>query len=185
MSDDECENTPPPSSTVVGKEKPNGDSGVRDIPPLIVKSKQIPAHSFGIKEQVEALPDPRKCEIAIGKPTTIEVDKEKIGLGLSIVGGVDTPLGAVIILEVYPDGAAALDGRLKPGDIVLQVDDVDLRNATHEKAISTLRQTPAVVSLTVLREEASADQSDLFEIMEIELHKKPGANYCRQSSLLT
>uniref|UniRef100_A0A914RK35 PDZ domain-containing protein n=1 Tax=Parascaris equorum TaxID=6256 RepID=A0A914RK35_PAREQ len=43
------------------------------------------------------------------------------GLGLSIVGGSDTVLGTVVIHEVYPDGAAAVDGRLKPGDQVLEV----------------------------------------------------------------
>jgi hypothetical protein len=30
-------------------------------------------------------------------------------------------LGTVVIHEVYPDGAAAIDGRLKPGDQVLEV----------------------------------------------------------------
>ena len=43
------------------------------------------------------------------------------GLGLSIVGGSDTVLGSVVIHEVYPDGAAANDGRLKPGDQLIEV----------------------------------------------------------------
>lgn len=41
---------------------------------------------------------------------------------MSIVGGSDTVLGTIVIHEVYPDGAAAVDGRLKPGDQVLEVD---------------------------------------------------------------
>lgn len=52
------------------------------------------AHKFlaHMKEPAEALPDPKTCAIPIGKPVVIEVSKEKMGLGLSIVGGSDTPL---------------------------------------------------------------------------------------------
>ena len=59
--------------------------------------------------------------IETGKETLIEIDKDGKGLGLSIVGGSDTVLGTVVIHEVYSDGAAAHDGRLKPGDQVLEV----------------------------------------------------------------
>lgn len=40
----------------------------------------------------EPLPDPTTCEVKPGKETTIEVNKDKLGLGLSIVGGSDTLL---------------------------------------------------------------------------------------------
>ena len=40
----------------------------------------------------EPLPDPAICEVKPGKETTIEVNKDKLGLGLSIVGGSDTLL---------------------------------------------------------------------------------------------
>jgi hypothetical protein len=41
----------------------------------------------------EELPsDPTKCEIMPGKETTVEINKDKMGLGLSIVGGSDTLL---------------------------------------------------------------------------------------------
>jgi hypothetical protein len=62
-----------------------------------------------------------KVGVEAGKETLIEIDKDGKGLGLSIVGGSDTVLGTVVIHEVYPDGAAAVDGRLKPGDQVLEV----------------------------------------------------------------
>ena len=60
-----------------------------------------------------------------GADTTIEITKDKddegkpMGLGLSIVGGSDTLLGAIFIHEVYEKGAAHKDGRLRPGDQVL------------------------------------------------------------------
>ncbi|XP_064477529.1 multiple PDZ domain protein-like isoform X2 [Ornithodoros turicata] len=104
-----------------------------------------------------------------GKETTIEITKEKLGLGLSIVGGSDTPLGAVIIHEVYPDGAAAMDGRLRPGDQILEVNTEDLREACHEAAIGALRQTSSVVRMVVFREEEP--HQDVFTV---DLHKKAG-----------
>ncbi|XP_054706449.1 LOW QUALITY PROTEIN: multiple PDZ domain protein-like [Uloborus diversus] len=125
------------------------------------------------KKDIEPLLDPKKCDIKPGKETTIEITKERMGLGLSIVGGSDTPLGVVLIHEVYPDGAAALDGRLRPGDQILEVNGEDLRNAIHERAIAALRQTPAVVQMLVYREE-SHHEEDAFEALEVELHKKPG-----------
>ena len=39
--------------------------------------------------------DLKTCEIKTGKETLIEISKEKMGLGLSIVGGSDTPLVSV------------------------------------------------------------------------------------------
>ncbi|XP_049864140.1 multiple PDZ domain protein isoform X5 [Schistocerca gregaria] len=118
--------------------------------------------------------DPATCEIVPGKETTVEINKDKMGLGLSIVGGSDTLLGVIIIHEVYPDGAAAKDGRLKPGDQILEVNSEDFRNITHSKALAALRQTPAKVKMVVFRDEASTKEDDIFDVMEVELTKKPG-----------
>lgn len=59
--------------------------------------------------------------------------------------------GVIIIHEVYPDGAAAKDGRLKPGDQILEVNSEDFRSITHSKALAALRQTPAKVGLASVR----------------------------------
>ncbi|XP_074598985.1 multiple PDZ domain protein-like isoform X2 [Brevipalpus obovatus] len=135
-------------------------------------------HSFsdhGKEQSDERQENPKTCQIECGRDTIIEIDKKKIGLGLSVVGGSDTPLGAVIIHEVYPDGAAAVDGRLRPGDVILQVNDDDLHNVPHDQAISALRQTTSSIRMVVHREESHAtDDSDLYEILTIELNKKPG-----------
>ena len=44
---------------------------------------------------------------------------------------------------------------------------------THENAIRTLRQTPPIISLVVLRDEPSNDD-DVYDIVTADLVKKPG-----------
>ncbi|XP_027739528.1 multiple PDZ domain protein isoform X20 [Empidonax traillii] len=118
--------------------------------------------------------DPATCPIIPGCETTIDISKGRTGLGLSIVGGADTLLGAIIIHEVYEEGAASKDGRLWAGDQILEVNGIDLRNATHDEAINVLRQTPQKVRLTVYRDEAQYKEEDMYDVLNVELQKKPG-----------
>lgn len=57
-----------------------------------------------------------------GEITTIEIHRSNpyIQLGISIVGGNETPLINIVIQEVYRDGIIARDGRLLAGDQILQ-----------------------------------------------------------------
>uniref|UniRef100_A0A8C4VFY7 PATJ crumbs cell polarity complex component n=1 Tax=Falco tinnunculus TaxID=100819 RepID=A0A8C4VFY7_FALTI len=105
---------------------------------------------------------------------TIEISKGRSGLGLSIVGGKDTPLDAIVIHEVYEEGAAARDGRLWAGDQILEVNGIDLRNASHEEAITALRQTPQKVQLVVYRDEAHYKDEENLEIFYVDIQKKTG-----------
>ncbi|KAL3046473.1 hypothetical protein OYC64_004466 [Pagothenia borchgrevinki] len=118
--------------------------------------------------------DPTTCPIIPGCETTIDIFKGRTGLGLSIVGGCDTLLGAIIIHEVYEEGAASKDGRLWAGDQILEVNGIDLRVASHDEAINVLRQTPQRVRLVVFRDEAQYKEEDLWDSFSVELHKQPG-----------
>ncbi|XP_073524158.1 multiple PDZ domain protein isoform X3 [Phyllobates terribilis] len=134
-----------------------------------------PVHSASRSSTPATFPsDPTTCPIIPGCETTIEISKGRTGLGLSIVGGADTLLGAIIIHEVYEEGAASKDGRLWAGDQILEVNCIDLRNATHDEAINVLRQTPQKVRLIVYRDEAQYKEEDMYDIMIVELQKKPG-----------
>ncbi|XP_029461410.1 multiple PDZ domain protein isoform X2 [Rhinatrema bivittatum] len=121
--------------------------------------------------------DPSTCPIIPGCETTIDISKGRTGLGLSIVGGADTLLGAIIIHEVYEEGAASKDGRLWAGDQILEVNGIDLRNATHDEAINVLRQTPQKVRLTMYRDEAQYKEEDMYDTLSVELQKKPGKGF--------
>ncbi|GMS85096.1 hypothetical protein PENTCL1PPCAC_7271, partial [Pristionchus entomophagus] len=119
-----------------------------------------------------------RVPIDAGKETAIQIDKDGKGLGLSIVGGSDTVLGTVVIHEVYPDGAAAADGRLRPGDQVLEVNGTSLRGVSHEQAISLLRRTPPKVRLLVYRDAnlqmSLLDPTQIYNMFDLELTKRPG-----------
>uniref|UniRef100_A0A0D9S742 InaD-like protein n=1 Tax=Chlorocebus sabaeus TaxID=60711 RepID=A0A0D9S742_CHLSB len=118
--------------------------------------------------------DPATCPIIPGQEMIIEISKGRSGLGLSIVGGKDTPLNAIVIHEVYEEGAAARDGRLWAGDQILEVNGVDLRNSSHEEAITALRQTPQKVRLVVYRDEAHYRDEENLEMFPVDLQKKTG-----------
>uniref|UniRef100_A0A8C3TWT0 PDZ domain-containing protein n=1 Tax=Catharus ustulatus TaxID=91951 RepID=A0A8C3TWT0_CATUS len=118
--------------------------------------------------------DPATCPIVPGQEMTIEISKGRSGLGLSIVGGKDTPLDAIVIHEVYEEGAAARDGRLWAGDQILEVNGIDLRSASHEEAITALRQTPHKVQLVVYRNEAHYKDEENLEVFSVEIQKKTG-----------
>ncbi|XP_075997704.1 inaD-like protein isoform X2 [Genypterus blacodes] len=118
--------------------------------------------------------DPSTCAVVPGQETLLEICKGRSGLGLSIVGGRDTQLHAIVIHEVYEEGAAARDGRLWAGDQILEVNGVDLRGASHEEAIAALRHTPAKVCLTVLRDEAQYRDEENLDMFKVDLQKKSG-----------
>jgi hypothetical protein len=52
-----------------------------------------------------------------------------------------------IVCNCCAAGAAYKDGRLRPGDQILEVMKEDLRNVTHSFALHALRQTPNKVPL--------------------------------------
>uniref|UniRef100_A0A2C9KLS4 Uncharacterized protein n=1 Tax=Biomphalaria glabrata TaxID=6526 RepID=A0A2C9KLS4_BIOGL len=73
-------------------------------------------------------------------------------LGFSIVGGVDCSHGnlPIFVKSVVPDTPAAKDGRLKCGDILLSVNEHNLRVINHAAAVEILKHIDGVVNLSVV-----------------------------------
>ncbi|XP_044237653.2 ligand of Numb protein X 2 isoform X2 [Ursus arctos] len=120
-----------------------------------------------------------------GKITTIEIHRSNpyIQLGISIVGGNETPLINIVIQEVYRDGIIARDGRLLAGDQILQVNNCNISNVSHNYARAALSQPCTTLQLTVLRERRfgnrthshSDGSSPREEIFHVVLHKRDSA----------
>ncbi|XP_033848965.3 protein scribble homolog isoform X4 [Acipenser ruthenus] len=95
-------------------------------------------------------------------------------LGLSIVGGSDHashPFGisepGVFISKVIPQGLAALSG-LQVGDRILEVNDIDLRHATHQEAVRALLSNKQEIRMLVRRDPPPPGMQD------ISIEKLPG-----------
>ncbi|CAH1785423.1 unnamed protein product, partial [Owenia fusiformis] len=116
-----------------------------------------------------------KNPIVEGEITTIDIQRGCYDLGISIVGGTDTPLMCVVVQNLLHDGIAAKDGRLQSGDQILEVNGEDLTQATHTQARKALELLYSICRLTVYREK-SEDNSPIEkeEILRISLVKQKG-----------
>ena len=65
----------------------------------------------------------------------MEIPRTSSSLGITIVGGSDTPLRCVVVQEVFPDGLVASDGRLQPGDQIIEINGIDMTCASHAQVI--------------------------------------------------
>ncbi|KAL4225196.1 PDZ domain binding [Mactra antiquata] len=116
-----------------------------------------------------------KNAVLSGEVSTIEIQRDQADLGLSVVGGCDTPLVCIVIQEIFPDGVIHRDGRLQPGDQILEVNGEDLTQTTHYNARTVLTHYTPMCCLTVYREKAEDDRPiEKEEILKICLHKAKG-----------
>ncbi|XP_073795236.1 segment polarity protein dishevelled homolog DVL-1 isoform X9 [Danio rerio] len=76
-------------------------------------------------------------------------------LGISIVGqSNDRGDGGIYIGSIMKGGAVAADGRIEPGDMLLQVNEVNFENMSNDDAVRILREIvskPGPISLTVAK----------------------------------
>nr|XP_039268480.1 multiple PDZ domain protein-like [Styela clava] len=85
--------------------------------------------------------------------TVIELDKGNESLGFSILDfqdPVNTQRTAILVRSVVKDGIADRDGRLQPGDKLMFVNDVPLRNHTLDTVVGVLKSVaPGIVRIGV------------------------------------
>nr|XP_005286075.1 disks large homolog 3 isoform X2 [Chrysemys picta bellii] len=102
----------------------------------------------------------------------IVLERGNSGLGFSIAGGIDNPHvpddPGIFITKIIPGGAAAMDGRLGVNDCVLRVNEVDVSEVVHSKAVEALKEAGPVVRLVVRRRQPPPET-----ILEVNLMKGP------------
>ncbi|KAL1767084.1 disks large-like 3 isoform X1 [Sigmodon hispidus] len=102
----------------------------------------------------------------------IVLERGNSGLGFSIAGGIDNPHvpddPGIFITKIIPGGAAAMDGRLGVNDCVLRVNEVDVSEVVHSRAVEALKEAGPVVRLVVRRRQPPPET-----VMEVNLLKGP------------
>ncbi|XP_058267091.1 disks large homolog 2 isoform X30 [Hemibagrus wyckioides] len=102
----------------------------------------------------------------------ITLERGNSGLGFSIAGGTDNPhIGddpGIFITKIIPGGAAAEDGRLRVNDCILRVNEVDVSEVSHSRAVEALKVAGSIVRLYVRRRRPM-----LETVVEIKLIKGP------------
>nr|XP_033471997.1 par-3 family cell polarity regulator beta a isoform X1 [Epinephelus lanceolatus] len=95
-----------------------------------------------------------------GKKIKIDLKKGTEGLGFTVVtrdSSVHGP-GPILVKNILPRGAAVKDGRLQPGDRILEVNGIDMTGRSQEELVAMLRSTRQGESVCVV----VARQEDIF-----------------------
>ncbi|XP_041438788.1 disks large homolog 2 isoform X4 [Xenopus laevis] len=102
----------------------------------------------------------------------ITLERGNSGLGFSIAGGIDNPhVGddpGIFITKIIPGGAAAEDGRLRVNDCILRVNESDVSEVSHSRAVEALKEAGSIVRLYIRRR-----RPILETVVEIKLFKGP------------
>ncbi|EEC01197.1 conserved hypothetical protein, partial [Ixodes scapularis] len=99
----------------------------------------------------------------MGRKVHMKLVKGPQGLGFSVTTR-DNPAGGncpIYIKNILPKGAAIDDGRLRPGDRLLEVNGIEMTGRTQTEAVSILRNAPpgSTVELVVSRQEPDPSPS--------------------------
>ncbi|XP_077092366.1 ligand of Numb protein X 2b [Siphateles boraxobius] len=154
---EEAEKKKRPSWNEFKGSKSDGDLADAKSTPTIARTAQLsgPSEPGLVNPAFEEGEDdtPLRSSL-VAEATVVELLREDTeeDLGLRIVGGKDTPLGNIVIQEIVRDSLAARDGKLAPGDHILEANDVSLASIPHSRAIAVLRQSCSRLRLTVMQE---------------------------------
>ncbi|CAB3404649.1 unnamed protein product [Caenorhabditis bovis] len=85
----------------------------------------------------------------------IRLNTETGGLGFGIVGGTST---GVVVKTILPGSPADKDGRLQPGDHILQIGNINTHGMSSQQVATILRHQHPVVEMIVGRPIAYADK---------------------------
>nr|XP_050844325.1 glutamate receptor-interacting protein 1 isoform X2 [Vespula vulgaris] len=130
----------------------SSDSGrAEEVPPLLFH----PPSFLLLDEQEGNISSPSSVS---SKVAQVRVEREGGSLGVTLRGGVSR---ALVVTGIKADGPAAKEGRVRPGDRLLAVDDTELSGLTLAEAQRALRRSSdsPVASLTIEYDVANMDEA--------------------------
>jgi len=124
-------------------------------------SAQYHPHSFLLLDEQEAtsvIGSSSSPSSVSSKVAQVRVEREDGSLGVTLRGGMSK---ALVVTGVKADGPTAREGRIRPGDRLLAVDDTELRGLTLTEAQRTLRRSSdaPVASLTIEYDVANMEEA--------------------------
>ncbi|XP_077582578.1 partitioning defective 3 homolog B-like [Stigmatopora nigra] len=109
-----------------------------------------------------------------GKKIKIDLTKGAEGLGFTVVtrDSLTSWPGPILVKNILPRGAAVKDGRLQPGDRILEVNGMDMSGRSQEELVAMLRSTRQGQSVCV----TVSRQDDVFFPREMKGEDGVGVN---------
>uniref|UniRef100_A0AAZ3NUG9 Disks large homolog 1 n=1 Tax=Oncorhynchus tshawytscha TaxID=74940 RepID=A0AAZ3NUG9_ONCTS len=149
-----------PPSSLPAPASPTSPTSQANPPPVVVNTDSLDSPPYANGSEADYEYD------------EITLERGNSGLGFSIAGGTDNPhIGedpSIFITKIIPGGAAAQDERLRVNDCILRVNEADVRDVTHSKAVEALKEAGCIVRLYIRRRKALSEK-----ILELKLVKGP------------
>ncbi|XP_072526537.1 multiple PDZ domain protein isoform X2 [Salminus brasiliensis] len=112
-------------------------------PPRMSRAVSLPKDLSGISDSFNA----RNVQL-------IELENDGSGLGFGIIGGKSA---GTMVKTILSEGAAGKDGRLRSGDMLLRIGDVDVSSMGTDEVARELRLSGSKVRLLIARETTDND----------------------------
>ncbi len=77
----------------------------------------------------------------------LERESEATGFGFSLAGGDGAP---AVVRSIVPESLAYRDGRLRCGDLLLELNGVNVERAPHAQVVAALKAAGTRVTLTIV-----------------------------------
>jgi multiple PDZ domain protein len=116
-------------------------------------------------------------DVIVGKPTDIEIFCGNQPLGVVLAKEMNSYQSNMFIHKIQGKSPAALDGRLKPNDVILSICDQPLENLSRDQAYQLLLDAPPLVKMSIYRrpsDKGRKEEGHEIEVVELIKPEKGG-----------
>ena len=98
---------------------------------------------------------PRQLSSTLGVKL-VELQKGPTGVGMQLHGGKEGANTPVTVKSVFPGGSAYKSGKIRTGDVILEVNGISFEHLSHEQAIATMKGFPQGKITLIVRDRSVA-----------------------------